>query len=83
MKVNSRLRRLEQKVPRLDDSCPGCRDRRQIALVESQTQPDGSKVPIGDWPSPCAVCGRIAGSSIEIVRPFVAGTTAEAQRTES
>jgi len=82
MKVNSRLRRLEQKVPRPDENCPGCRDRRQIALVESQTQQDGSTVPIGDWPSPCAVCGRIAGTIVEIVRPFVAGKPAEAQRTE-
>jgi hypothetical protein len=83
MKVNNRLRRLEQKVPGPGDSCPGCRDRRQIALVESQTLPDGSTVPIGDWPSPCPVCGRIAETVVEIVRPFVAGPMPEAQRAES
>jgi len=71
--INHRLRRLEQKVPRPGDICPGCRDRREQIMVESQRLPDGTTIPIGDWPSPCAVCGTIAKTIIEIVRPVVAG----------
>jgi hypothetical protein len=69
MRLRTRLRRLEQLI-RVDRGCPACRSRRgQIKWVESQRQPDGTTVPLGDWPIPCELCGKVPEMLVEIIMP--------------
>ena len=72
MRLHSRLQRLEQRLGTPDDGCPACRDRRgRIAFTTSQRMPDGTTVPEGDWPAPCAACGGTPEQILEIVKPLV------------
>jgi hypothetical protein len=69
VKLNNRLRRLEQKRP--DPGCLACRDRRgRIVLVECRRQRDGSVTALQPMPAACAACGQVPEFITEVIHPY-------------
>jgi hypothetical protein len=70
MSLRGRLSRLEQRVgPRV---CPACRDRQgRIAVVDAAERADGTVVPAGELPAPCAACGDAPEQVVLIIETVV------------
>jgi hypothetical protein len=69
VRLQNRLRRLEQAVGLGDDDCPACRDRRGFSLLV--TRREGEEAPPDAWPKPCPHCGEVPERVIEIVTVVV------------
>ena len=72
MRLQYRLKRLEQCLGRREGDCPACRDRRGlVVVVGSRRLPDGTTTAKGEWPALCETCGEVPEQLIEIVEAVV------------
>jgi len=77
--IRNRLRALERATGVGSGTCTACRDRQGRTVLTSATQlPDGTVVPEGDQPQPCATCGQVPELVIRIVETVVEGVAYKA-----
>jgi hypothetical protein len=74
MRLRARLLKLERDGA-LGRGCPACRQRRSLVALAVR-HPDGTTTWPAGAPQPCARCGRVPESLIEIVAVVVESTTA-------
>ena len=71
MRLRARLGRLGRPVGRPSACAAGAGRTGLLVLTTARRLPDGTIVPQGDQPAPCAACGKVPEQIIEVIETVV------------